>query len=249
MDKEFLEGCLERGLSLEAIGREVGKHPSTVGYWLKKHELAASNADRHSAKGPLAKSELEIHIEDGLTLREIGERFDRSVATVRHWMARYGLATKNRRRPPPSGAPKRATMRCRRHGDTEFVLEGRGYYRCARCRSEAVSKRRRVIKRRLVEEAGGQCVVCGYAKCQQALQFHHLDPSAKSFHLGHQGQSRSLARSREEAQKCVLLCANCHAEVEGGFTVLTGSAVPRSHGGGTNSGGGARTHTPFRAPD
>jgi len=36
------------------------------------------------------------------------------------------------------------------------VLEGRGYYRCVRCRSEAVSKRRRTVKRKLVEEAGGR---------------------------------------------------------------------------------------------
>jgi hypothetical protein len=32
--------------------------------------------------------------------------------------------------------------------------------------------------------------------------------------------TRSLARARDEARKCVLLCANCHAEVEGGFTQL-----------------------------
>ena len=29
--------------------------------------------------------------------------------------------------------------------------------------------------------------------------------------------TRSLERLREEAGKCVLLCANCHAEVESGF--------------------------------
>ena len=28
-------------MSLEAIGAELGKHPSTVGYWLKKHGLTA----------------------------------------------------------------------------------------------------------------------------------------------------------------------------------------------------------------
>jgi hypothetical protein len=29
-----------------------------------------------------------------------------------------------------------------------------------------------------------------------------------------------LARCRAEIRKCVLLCANCHAEVEGGFATL-----------------------------
>jgi transposase len=35
MDKRFLEECLARGMSLHAIGEQVGKHYSTVGYWLK----------------------------------------------------------------------------------------------------------------------------------------------------------------------------------------------------------------------
>jgi hypothetical protein len=76
------------------------------------------------------------------------------------------------------------------------------------------------LKRILVEEAGGACVLCGYARFPAALQFHHLDPSTKEFALTREGMTRSLARGRDEARKCVLLCANCHAEVEGGFTQL-----------------------------
>jgi hypothetical protein len=30
-----------------------------------------------------------------------------------------------------------------------------------------------------------------------------------------------IARMREEARKCVLLCANCHAEVEAGLISAT----------------------------
>jgi hypothetical protein len=36
--------------------------------------------------------------------------------------------------------------------------------------------------------------------------------------------TRSLAILREEARKCVLLCANCHAEVEAGFAFLAAPA-------------------------
>jgi hypothetical protein len=63
-------------------------------------------------------------------------------------------------------------------------------------------------------------VLCGYAKSVVALQFHHVDPSAKRFALSREGVTRSLARAREEAAKCVLLCANCHAEVEAGLAQL-----------------------------
>ena len=41
MQKELLEQCLAEGMSLEAIGKRVGKHESTVSYWLKKHGLDA----------------------------------------------------------------------------------------------------------------------------------------------------------------------------------------------------------------
>jgi hypothetical protein len=73
----------------------------------------------------------------------------------------------------------------------------------------------------LVDEAGGRCRLCGYSRSYAALVFHHVDPAGKSFGLGQRGHSRPLARSREEAQKCLLLCANCHAEVEAGVATLS----------------------------
>jgi len=82
--------------------------------------------------------------------------------------------------------------------------------------SEAVSRRRREIKAILVAEAGGRCALCGYDRWIGALQFHHVDPSKKRFSLGLRGVARSLDTVRAEAAKCVLLCATCHAEVEGG---------------------------------
>ena len=76
------------------------------------------------------------------------------------------------------------------------------------------------MKALLVAEAGGACLLCGYDRYSGALQFHHLDASEKSFGLGLRGVARSLERCREEARKCVLLCANCHAEVEAGVAAL-----------------------------
>ncbi len=222
MKKRFLEDCLARGMSLEAIGNRVGKHPSTVSYWLKKHGLQAMGAPKHSRRGSLCADRLLSLIESGSTLAEMAEQLDRSVSAVRYWLDRYGLRPANPRGPRPRwpGGSKTARLECRHHGLTEFALEGRGHYRCKRCRSEAVSRRRRVAKQTLVEEAGGACRLCGYRQWAGALQFHHLDPSRKEFQIGQRGHCRSLARCRAEARKCVLLCANCHAEVEGGFATL-----------------------------
>ena len=81
---------------------------------------------------------------------------------------------------------------------------------------EAVTRRKQKIRRILLAEAGGRCVVCGYDRCIINLHFHHVDPSQKSFRLSsHVG--RSLEAFRKEAAKCVLLCANCHGEVEAGL--------------------------------
>jgi hypothetical protein len=68
----------------------------------------------------------------------------------------------------------------------------------------------------LVHEAGGRCAICGYDRCHLNLHFHHVDPTTKSFEM-HMGTGKSLAAYREEAMKCVLVCANCHGEIEAGL--------------------------------
>lgn len=102
---------------------------------------------------------------------------------------------------------------CKHHGLVEYALEKRGAYRCKQCRSQAVHKRRNRVREKLIAEFGGRCVRCGYGKCVGALHFHHVDPKVKSFGLSYKGMTRSYARVLEEAKKCILLCANCHAEV------------------------------------
>ncbi|MEX1140742.1 MAG: HNH endonuclease signature motif containing protein [Thermoleophilaceae bacterium] len=82
------------------------------------------------------------------------------------------------------------------------------------------------MKQILVDEAGGRCAVCGYSRYVGALEFHHRDPATKEFSLGHQGVTRSLEKARAEAAKCVLLCANCHAEVEAAIVAVPEGAAP-----------------------
>ena len=116
--------------------------------------------------------------------------------------------------------PKFVEKVCRTHGRTEFVLEGRGYYRCKRCRMQRVMDWRRRAKALLIAEAGGCCRICGYDRCSGALHFHHVDPSQKEFGIARRGFTRSIEKMRAEAAKCVLLCSNCHAEVEAGIATL-----------------------------
>lgn len=99
---------------------------------------------------------------------------------------------------------------CRIHGPTEHKLRKGGGFRCTKCAVEAVNHRRRKIKRELIEEFGGKCELCGYSKHPAALQFHHRSPEEKEFGIS-SSSNKGIDRLREEAKKCMLVCANCHA--------------------------------------
>jgi hypothetical protein len=93
---------------------------------------------------------------------------------------------------------------------------GRGRWRCRRCSGEAVLKRKQFVRRILILEAGDSCQSCGYRRLRANLHFHHLDPALKEFEIS-SSNGKSLARFRKEARKCVLVCANCHGEIEAGL--------------------------------
>jgi len=225
MDKEVLEALLGRGLSLEKIADRFDKHPSTIGYWLRKHGLAAAHADRHAARGGIPRERLGSLVAEGHSVRTIAGRLGLSTATVRHWLRVYGMETKPTARRRETRAWRASgelyvERECATHGNTRFALDRDRVYRCLRCRAEAVSRRRRLVRETLVREAGGQCATCGYDTYVGALEFHHVDPTVKRFGLSSRGVTRSLESLRQEAGKCVLLCGNCHAEVEAGVRTL-----------------------------
>jgi hypothetical protein len=73
-------------------------------------------------------------------------------------------------------------------------------------------------KQEFVDYLGGECKVCGYDRCIEALEFHHVDPDTKSCSI-----TSALAHPKkhgvikEEVDKCVLLCGNCHQEYHAGM--------------------------------
>ena len=78
----------------------------------------------------------------------------------------------------------------------------------------AQQRRGRLRKLELIKMYRGCCKNCGYCKNFAALEFHHVNSDSKSFQL----DLRSLSNRKwsvivEEAEKCILLCSNCHAEL------------------------------------
>ena len=71
---------------------------------------------------------------------------------------------------------------------------------------------RRSMKMQAIKLLGGKCSICGYNKCIDALEFHHKNPKEKDFKIG-AGNTISWDEYKKEAQKCILVCSNCHKEI------------------------------------
>lgn len=115
---------------------------------------------------------------------------------------------------------KHIERECKKHGLTTYVLEMSGYYRCKKCRSNNVQTRRHKLKTKLVETFGGKCKICGYDRCKSSLHFHHLDPTQKEFGLASKGRTMAFKTLLKEAEKCILVCSNCHGEIHEGLVSI-----------------------------
>jgi 5-methylcytosine-specific restriction endonuclease McrA len=108
--------------------------------------------------------------------------------------------------------------------DTRTYADRREYLK------EAVKKRRKFLREKAREYGGGKCMICGYTRCSAALDFHHIDSRTKEFGLSVKGLTRSWEKMKEELDKCVLICANCHREVHAGMTQLPRETLVEKRG-------------------
>jgi hypothetical protein len=81
--------------------------------------------------------------------------------------------------------------------------------------SEKVMRSQRRKKQHAVDIFGGKCQIpsCGYNKCIEALEFHHLDKDEKEEKPSQVILRWSFERAKKELDKCILVCANCHREI------------------------------------
>lgn len=71
----------------------------------------------------------------------------------------------------------------------------------------------------LERSMGGECQRCGYDSCLAVLDFHHVNSQEKDGLVSNLATRRKWAEAEDEADKCVLLCGNCHREYEHGFWI------------------------------
>ena len=87
---------------------------------------------------------------------------------------------------------------------------------CCANTPEYIEKTYRATKRNFVVLAGGCCQRCGYQEFLPGLTFHHINRKEKG------GPVSSLTYgnfevARQEIDKCILLCSNCHLAFERGY--------------------------------
>jgi len=132
----------------------------------------------------------------GVAIRALAAHYAVSYSSMRTCLIRHRVVTPRAQRlldtRPRVAQAASVEARCPEHGLTLFVRRGRGF-RCARCRIEAVDRRRRSVKEVLVTEAGGGCQLCGYDRSLAALHFHHVDRGRKRFALSERGVTRGVA--------------------------------------------------------
>ena len=85
---------------------------------------------------------------------------------------------------------------------------------------------------------GGKCLRCGYHRCIDALEFHHVNPAQKDFSISEKGYTRSWKKVQTELDKCMIVCANCHREIHAKLAALNGNIEMKS---GLNQGTPATT--------
>lgn len=93
---------------------------------------------------------------------------------------------------------------------------------CGRCDNHYTVERTRRTAARARAEMGNRCLLCGYDTYHVALVLHHLDPATKDPNFSRM-KLWSWERVEREMQKCILLCANCHAGVHAGLATLPAS--------------------------
>lgn len=159
---------------------------------------------------------LKSHIALGRSQREIASAENCSQATVKHYLAKYGLKTtradKNRKRVCQFCGVETTRETASNRGKSVCLTV------CKKCHYQKRIERYRKKKALAVAYKGGKCVNCGYDRCQAALTFHHRNPKMKDPQWKHM-RSWSLGKIKKELDKCDLVCENCHREIHYGVMV------------------------------
>ena len=156
----------------------------------------------------------------GLSIRKISTELKTSPTNIRYWLKKFNIKTI----PRSEVSDHRYCPRCETEKlKTEFYNrrngKGNSVY-CKRCSNDQTVERQKRFKQQCIDYKGGKCVCCGYNKCNNALDFHHLDPDKKEFSIAHAKLTSFNDKVKNELNNCALVCSNCHREIHAGLIDL-----------------------------
>lgn len=95
------------------------------------------------------------------------------------------------------------------NGYKKAGTKGRFMSRCKKCFCDYCINRWRERKVKAIKDKGDKCHDCKQTYHFSVYDFHHLDPSKKDM-AWDRAKMVSDERLKQELDKCILLCSNCH---------------------------------------
>ncbi len=156
------------------------------------------------------------------SIREISKETGKSYTTVKYWLKKYDLKT-NFKSFSNGYQNSNLSTHCKHcsvlltennvyHSINKKTNKIKKSFICKSCVNKNTAKRWKSSKLKVVEYKGGKCCKCGYNKCIDALEFHHVDPNEKDKSFSNI-KLKKWETIKQELDKCILVCANCHREI------------------------------------
>ena len=165
----------------------------------------------------MTKIDLQLFEELALqkvSAKEMSKQLNCSESYVQYLKKKYNLKVRD--------FPKE--VKCSTCGETDITkfYNHKQKTRCKKCTIESMKQRTQEFKLKLFKlYDDNKCQICGYNKCYQALEFHHINPKEKEFNIAQMLRQSSILNEniiKEELKKCILVCSNCHREIHAGCT-------------------------------
>ena len=168
------------------------------------------------------RDKLQSLVNSGMTQRDIADHVGKSHSSVRYWFKKLNIFPMRGNHGRNLDLPDRKICcSCKADKPSEdFYIRKRSGNSltgmCKDCNAKTQKEKRRKFKSNCIEYKGGECSCCGYNASDQALDFHHINPSDKDFEIS-KYRGKFSEKVIKELDKCMLVCSNCHREIHAGY--------------------------------
>lgn len=176
-------------------------------------------------------------IENGMSIRGMSKKYNKSNGSIRHSLKKWGLQTKNKsfkngykinkikKIDPISGFQVCTKCNINKPLTDYYDRPDRSYHHtaCKKCSNELscirIQKTKETVKNVIYSFLGRSCNLCGLEGHNAMMEVHHVDMSKKEIKIGDFKSLSQIEELKYELinSECVLLCSCCHSETHGGL--------------------------------